>query len=181
MKRTIYLSYLLAAIALLAWALVIYAGFAIDSTALGEAQTIAAQQQQSDQAGYQDRIHSLAAQTTLQRLQLGTLTSTDVVTIVTLLETTGKSVGAKVSTALPEGGSVTLPGGGVLQPIAFVVDASGSFSSLMHALALYETLPIPSQVEQVDLEYVTTTPGASAGSWHLTAHVRVLTSADISS
>jgi hypothetical protein len=63
-----------------------------------------------------------------------------------------------------------------LQAVAFVVQAQGSFSSLMKLVALFEHLPLVSSVGEIDLER-TAAANQKAGLWHLTARIRVLTTA----
>ena len=180
MKRLSLLSYALLVLALCAWGAVIYAGYRIEAAASIRADAINVAQQQADQTAYVGRLHSLVGETALGRAQLESLMSSDVVAIVSGLESAGKNVHAKVTTAAPEGTPTTLPGGGQLQAVGFAVNASGSFSDLMHALTVYEHLSLPSTVEGVDIEALDQT-AAKAAPWNMTVHIRIITSAVISS
>lgn len=177
-----YIAWLFLFFSLLAWVAVVYAAFSIRGEAASSASTAESADQQLDRLAYTQRLSSLVATTADERALLDSFAQLDVVSIVKTMEAAGKSmhVNVQVNDAQPEIGAQALPGGGNLQPVGFVVEARGTFSSLMRVTALFEHLPLVSSVEQVELEYLGTS-GAGVLPWHLTLRVRVYTTAPVSS
>lgn len=177
-----YISYAALTLAIFAWTAVFYEGTQLTNEAADRAATAATVEQLAEKRAYAARLNALAADTKDERAQIERIVQTDVVTIANTIEAMGKSAGvsAQVSDALPENGGVDLPGGGKIQPIAFIVQASGSFQSLMRLASLYEHISLPSQVQQLDIEK---SGGADpkAPAWRMTIRIRVFTSATISS
>jgi hypothetical protein len=169
-------------LALIAWGALLWGSSALISNAQTRAQSAANQEQIAAKKSYTARLAALAQDTRDQRAVLESLVHPDVVTIVNGIESSAQSIGvpAQVTSALPEGEPTDLPGGGKVQAIGFVVEAHGSFSNMLKTAALFEKLPIASTVESIDLEKAAP-DGATASSWHLTAKIRVFTSAPISS
>lgn len=153
-----------------------YAALSIQTQAQVSATNVAQSEQQVDRAARTLRLSGIVADTKDERERLDTLIQPDVVSIVDTIEAAGAAarVKATVSDALPQGISRELPGGQPLQAVAFVVQAQGSFSSLMKLLALFEHLPLVSSVEEVDLEQ-SSAANPKTATWHLTARIRVLT------
>jgi hypothetical protein len=171
------------AFALCVWGAVGYAALSIQDQASMSASNAASSAQQVDKIAYAQRISALAADTQVERNQLDTLVGSGVVSIVNVIEAAGTSahVNAQVSDAIPEGAAVGLPGGAQLQAVGFVVQAQGGFTALMQAVTLFEALPLPSSVEQVELQQATATDPHAALLWNMTVRIRVLTTAVSSS
>jgi hypothetical protein len=113
------------------------------------------------------RLHATVQDTASDRASIESLLSMSILNAVEMIETTGRQAGAtnvSIADATPIAGS---PAAKDLTPYSIVVNAGGSFSSLMRAASLYETLTIPSILEQLELERVDK-------SWKSTAHLRVL-------
>lgn len=181
--RTLSLSaYSLLAIAVIAWGAVFFESSWLLGSASDRAQSAASSEQMSEKLAYAARLSALAADTKDERAQVEAMVRGDVVAIANTLEAVGKNagVGAKVSDALPENGATALPGGGAVQPIAFIVQTQGTFQALMRAAALYERLALPSQIEQLDMEK-SGSGDAKSAPWRMTLRIRVLTSAIITS
>jgi hypothetical protein len=134
------------------------------------------------------RIHTLARDTLNQRTQLEGLAHFDVISVADTIEGIGKIAGVKLTigsatseSTKPKKGAT---GGAQLHAVSFVVEASGTFSALMYAAALLETLPVPSSVESLEFEHVplsAVSESAASSGWRLIARIRVVTASDISS
>lgn len=135
------------------------------------------------------RLHSLARDTQNLRMQLDIIARPDIVGIADTIDSLGKIAGVtvRIGEAIPEAApgkrtaSSTPP---VLHGVGFVVEANGNFQSLMHAAALLAALPSLSSLQSLDLEHVPSSAAGrsgASGTWHLTARIRMLTTADISS
>ncbi len=127
-----------------------------------------------------EQTHAVLLATENDRASLDQLISVDVVSVATLLQKAGTASGVavKIDSATPSMSAET-PSGATFQTIDFALEADGSFASLMHALQLFATLPIPSSIGQVDLQVANVLPTASGaphnGSWHMTVLVHVIT------
>lgn len=125
------------------------------------------------------RMHAIAQDSAPERAALSGLLGSDVVVIVTQLEGVGKTAGVtlKLSGALPETPPAGLSGGSSIQAVGFAIEADGTFAALMRAIQLFETFPVPSSVERLDMQHATT----GGGSWHLSLYIKVLMDASSSS
>jgi hypothetical protein len=116
-------------------------------------------------------------------MQLDTVLDVDVISVVDMLEASGKAAGVKlvVSSVQPEG-APPLQGAGTTQVIGtgFVVEAQGKFSSLMHVAQLFETLPVPSKVGRLDIEHINVAEQKTSGVWRMNVQVHILTTSDTS-
>ncbi len=176
--RSAYIGWLSLGLAFGLWGAVIYTAFSIQTQAQTSATSVAQSEQQIDKAARTLRLSGIVSDTKDERVRLDGLIQSDVVSVVNIIEAAGAAayVSATVSDALPEGVARELPGGPPLQAVAFVVQAQGSFSSLMKLVALFEHLPLVSSVVELDLERNAAT-NPKVASWHLTARIRVLTTA----
>lgn len=111
------------------------------------------------------RLHATVRDTEVERAAINSLLDMGVLRIVEILETTARQAGAtevSVGAATPQ--SVTgAPAG--LTSVSVVINMQGSFSALVRAMGLYETLTIPSMLEQFSIENID-------GKWRATARVR---------
>ncbi|MCR4325449.1 MAG: hypothetical protein NUV59_01435 [Patescibacteria group bacterium] len=129
------------------------------------------------------RAGALVRDTVPARGELESYLQADVIEIVELIKAAGKSAGVslQLSSALPESPPAMQPvSGPSVNAIGFVVQGQGSFSSLMHAERLFESLPLAASVDRLD---ISRTPGSrsSSGDWNMNVYIRVLTTAPISS
>lgn len=124
------------------------------------------------------RLRAIAQDTLLNRTQLDAILDVDVISVVDMLEASGKAAGVKlvVSSVQPEG-APPLQGAGSAQVIGtgFVVEAQGKFSSLLHAAQLFETLPVPSKVGRLDIEHINVADQKSLDVWRMNVQVHTLT------
>jgi hypothetical protein len=139
--------------------------------------------QQANVAADAAKLRILANNNIERASKLDAIMSSDVPMIVETIKSVGTAAGVsiKISGALP----TTVPKNqkGV-QAVAFILESTGSFSAMMRALALFESLPLPSSIEIVDLSREGQGGGASSRtppSWHLNLKLRVITTATVSS
>lgn len=175
-----FVSWILLIVSVCAWGAVVYAGSHILDSSIERGAAASNADQQADRVAYALRVHALAEDSAKDRASMESLMSTDIVTIAKQIEDTGRSanVNASVSSANPETGAKELPGGAPLRAVSFVVQLQGSYSALLHAAKLFETFPIPSQIQDIELERISQGDAATQ-SWHMTLRLRVLTTSDI--
>ncbi|MBI5003839.1 hypothetical protein HZC00_01975 [Candidatus Kaiserbacteria bacterium] len=139
--------------------------------------------QQANVAADAAKLRILANNNSERAAKLDTIMSSDVPMIVEMIKSVGTVAGVpvKISGALPT--SVPKNQKGV-QAVAFILESTGSFSAMMRVLALFESLPLPSSIEIVDLSREGQGAGVSSHvsqSWHLNLKLRVITTATVSS
>jgi hypothetical protein len=134
--------------------------------------------EQSAQQGNAIELHALVTDTATERAALDTSVDTDVVGIANQIEAAGKAAGTQTTIG---SASVVGPAGvqSGVNELEFVVQSTGSFQEVWRAAQLYQTLPLPSTVSELDLEEIP--DGGKTVLWQLTADIDVLTSAQISS
>lgn len=118
--------------------------------------------------------HALVADSVSQRSALDTIVATDVVGIANDINAAGKS--ADTQTTIGSASAVDSSQAAGVNEVEFVVQSTGTFQQVWRAAQLFQTLPLPSGVSEIDFEQV-----PDSGLWQLTAHIDVLTSAQISS
>lgn len=166
---------LLLALAAWAGAWYLFSDVSARLSARAEANTTAAIQ--SEQTGSAIELHALVADTATQRGALDDEVDTDVVGIANQIDAAGKAAGA--TTAVGSASLVqALPASSGVNEVEFVVQSTGTFAEVWEAAQLFASLPLPSKLSEVDFQQV---PGSQGGSWQLTVHIDVLTSAQISS
>ena len=124
------------------------------------------------------QLVSMARDTKDVRSRLDALVRVEVVSMVDTIDTVGKDAGVfiQIGQAIPESAK-----NGPLRSVTFQMSAEGSFAALSRAIALFETLPIPSSVEQVRFTYTGGSDSGAKGRWHMSARLRIMTTADIPS
>lgn len=132
------------------------------------------------------RLHALARDTKTVREELDGLTRAEVLGIADIIEGIGKSagVGIKINGATPDSSPQSSDAAPDLQSVVFLVEAEGAFSSVMHAVLLFENLPVLSSVQSLELARVGDYAGPAktkAPLWRLSARIQVMTTVDISS
>lgn len=178
-KLTTYGSWGLLAFAISAWVLVIYGGMYLMDQGLLRADAITSAEQQQSRAAHAERMKALAEETAGERTRLEDLARYDITAIVTVLEQVGPASGANVqiSNASVEGSGTHIVDGVKMNTVAFIVSAEGSFADIVQATKLFENLPLPSEVSQVEFAR----SGDSAQTdWRLSGRVRVFTTATVS-
>lgn len=171
--------------AFLAWAVVGLFAWTIQSDEVDRALYVQTTQESESKEASAIRLHSIAQDTREERATLEGIFRTDVVSIVNLIETTGKAAGVKVtvSSVIPESAPPTQAAASAgIVATGFIIEAQGKFSALMHVLQLFETFPLPSTIGRLDIEYVPNARESGlSGIWRMNAYIRVLTTPDASS
>ncbi len=174
-RRLITVSWVLVAAAIALWCAVGYAGYMMISVADARASDMRAALTKANQEALNQRVKSLAASTEPERAQLEVMLKTDLVTIINTLEQAGKSAGvqAKVSDA-SLAGTQAIQNGDPIRAVIFSIQASGNYAQIMHAAQLYESLPLLSTVEQIEIERLQSESSKTA-VWNMLVRIRVFT------
>ncbi|MDO8576285.1 MAG: hypothetical protein Q7R90_03150 [bacterium] len=166
-------------LALLAWGIVGYFAWTINTDENKRAEDARNAQLTAVKNAQAVRTHALVADAAPDSAKLKELLNVDVVSASYMIESVGRAAGVKMrlSDAQPEGETGT----DILlqRAVGFVVTADGKFTELLHAVRLFESLPIPSSVTRLDIERAPKSPGTPASLWHLNVHIRVITTAQI--
>lgn len=167
MRAPLVLGWLGFTTALLLWGLF---GFLVWTLYIERAEYVSAESTTSEEAirgESASRLRATVQGTVTERESLIQLVNLSVLQVVEILEKTAQEAGARDISV----GNVT-PGSEPVRPgepntITVVINAEGSFVTLNRLLSMYETLVIPSSLEQFEMEYVEKT-------WRLTVRVRAL-------
>lgn len=113
------------------------------------------------------RLRATIEDTKDARASLDALIALDILRAVEILEQAARQAGAsEVSIGEANASSLGSKVPKDLSAVSIVVNIEGSFSSLVRAMSLYETLTVPSTLEQFEMEKV-------GSAWRATARVRV--------
>lgn len=172
---------LLVTLALVAWGLVGYFAWTISEDESNRVADAREAQVITISNAHAVRTHALALDTVEEGAKLKALLDVDVVSAAYMIEGVGKIAGVtvKLSDAQPE--TTSASGDLAVKVVGFVVTADGTFSALLRAARLFETLPIPSSVTRLDIEHAPKAAGNASSLWHMSVYIRVLTTSDISS
>lgn len=164
------------AAALLSWLGVGYFAWVIRSDEIRRTADIEVAQQTALRHDVAVRLRALVQDTADDRARLSALLATDIVSAVERIEGAGKAAGinAQLGNAVPES-APSVPNVSV-DAVGFVVAGEGTFAQTMHALQLFEALPLPASVRRFDLEHL---PDAGA-RWTMNASISLLTSSTLS-
>ncbi|MDP2648666.1 MAG: hypothetical protein U1D26_01185 [Patescibacteria group bacterium] len=182
-KGLTYIAWAFALIALISCVAVVYFAQMIANQEVEHADARTQADAATTREAARIRAGALVRDTVLPRGKLESYLQADVIEIVDLVKAAGKSAGVslQLSSALPESFPAVQPvSGPSVNAIGFVVQGQGSFSSLMHAERLFESLPVAASVNRLD---ISRNPGSkgSSGDWNMNVYIRVLTTAPISS
>ncbi|HUO50437.1 MAG TPA: hypothetical protein VMU25_02645 [Candidatus Paceibacterota bacterium] len=176
----VYVAFSVLAMSFLAWGSVFLLVYDIGGRIAVHASKMAAQEAASAQDATNLKMHSLVSDTLAQRTALSDLVSTDVVGIAAQIQNAGKA--ADTTTTIGAATPVPIQGNTAgIHAIEFLVQSNGTFPQIMKAAQLFETLPLPSSVQELDYEQIPPSGTQKVGSWQLSARIRVYTTADISS
>ncbi len=172
---------LLVTSALVAWGLVGYFAWTISEDESNRVADAREAQMITVSNAHAVRTRALALDTVEEGAKLKALLDVDVVSAAYMIEEVGKIAGVtvKLSDAQPE--TTSASGDLAVKAVGFVVTADGTFSALLRAARLLETLPIPSSVTRLDIENAPKAAGNASSPWHMSVYIRVLTTSDISS
>src|SRR3989344_3752427 len=184
LRRAIpYLSWICLLAAVAAWAGAGYFAWTISARADARAERLAALEQESARHAAGLRLHALARETREARDALEGIARPGIIEMIESIEAAGRDAG--ISLEIGEAAFAPSDPAARTRTLAFTVEGGGTFSKVMHAAALLESLPLPSSVDDVQLENLPAGAAASgrsgAGSWRLVIRIRFLTTADISS
>ncbi|KKW19286.1 MAG: hypothetical protein UY63_C0017G0063 [Parcubacteria group bacterium GW2011_GWA2_51_10] len=131
-------------------------------------------------------FQALARDTKDLRKQLDDMTRVDVLDAAGLIESVGDAAGVaiKINAASLEPVDGEESEDAELRAVSFLVEAEGSFAALMRTAELFETLPLPSSVQNLELERALSlneSAGKTVALWRLTARISVFTSSEIPS
>jgi len=161
LRLTAWLSFLLA---LALWAIFGYLVWSLYGERAEYVEAAANAQEAELRGQSASRLRASVQDSEVERASLEGLIDLTILRAVEILETTARQAGAKdvsIGEATPQGGSAT-----TLSSVSIVVNMQGSFSAIMRATSLYETLTVPSILEQFEMQKVD-------DSWRATARVRV--------
>jgi hypothetical protein len=113
------------------------------------------------------RLRASVQDTEVERAAMNSLLDLSILRVVEIIETTGRQAGATevvIGEATPVPLTGNVPAG--LTSVSAVVNLRGSFAAIIRAISLYETLTVPSKLDQFEIEKID-------NSWRATARVRV--------
>ena len=181
---TTYLPWVTTLVAIALWIGVGYFAWTIYSQEFLSAEKIADLDQGSVRQAAALRLHALVRDTKEERAKLESVARVDFIEMLEFIEQVGRDVGIPIEI----GQAISAPDSGAgsrVRSVGFVVEGEGSFAKVMHAAALFEALPKPSFVDELQFEMI---PASSAGSkksavnlWHMVVRMRFISTADISS
>ncbi len=172
--RTMSFAIFVALLALASWALVILFAWTISDLSAARVNAVLDEEKDSTKQAAALRLHTLVRETEHDRATLAALASSDVVHILDTIDSIGKDANVDLKIGQAQGSPATDQG---LRSVAFALNAEGSFDAVIKAAALIAALPIPSYVDQFQFERL---PNADRTLWRLGAHVRFLTTENIS-
>jgi hypothetical protein len=173
-----FLSLLAFVLALAAWVLVWFLYTDVSNRLSDRTNALSSLSLQSAQQENAIGQHALVSDTAAQRSQLDAAVATDVVGIAGAITAAGNAAGTQ--TTIGSASVVASSEAASVNELEFVVQSTGSFQQIWRAAELFQSLPLPSTVSEIDLEQLPTS-GKQTSQWQLTAHIDVLTSAQISS
>lgn len=172
-----YASALIAMLALFVWGSVGYFAWTISAEAEAHRSTIAGMEQKTAEHAFALRLHALARETKNERLRLEEISRTDLAGILDGIERLSKDSG--VSVEITQAPSISTVESSTMRVLSLSVETLGTFAQVARVVALLETMPIPSTVDELRFERTSGADGAARSSWRMIASVRFLTTADI--
>lgn len=155
-------------LALAAWGALGYFIMRVQGDRAEYASASALAEEASARGGERARLHSTILGTEIERAAIESLVNVTILDAVETIEKAAKEAGASdVKIGEASQGTAAQK----LSSVSFTVTASGSFIAVMRTIALFETLPLPSTVEQFEL-------AKSGTTWRLTARLRVTLAAE---
>ena len=167
-------------IALILWGGIAYCAWSIHAVqAAYAAKELSTQESEMQQSSIL-KLHALARDTRESREKLESLAHRDIVEILDSIEKVARDT--RIPIEIGEAQSATA--GASLAPlkiVSFVIQASGSFSQVLHVVTLLETLPSPSSVTELSFERLPEITRGGKNLWRVVVRARFFTTADISS
>lgn len=174
---TRYTSWLAFAVALALCAGVGYFAWMITAAAEEHSSKIASMEQEELESAAALRLHALARDTKDARTKLEQLSDADILEILDTIEALARDTGVPIQIGAP---SISSNEASPVRTASFIIEAQGTFTQVAHVVALLESLPIPSALDELQLERLPSSEGSKpARSWHIVTQVRIFTTADI--
>ncbi|MBI2612949.1 hypothetical protein HYW59_04055 [Candidatus Kaiserbacteria bacterium] len=124
------------------------------------------------------RLHALARETKDARTRLEQLSDSDLVEILDTIESLARDTGIPIG--IGQAPSISSTEASPIRVASFIIEAQGTFSQVAQVVALLESLPTPSSLDELQLERQGSVEGGkSAKSWHMVTQMRFFTTADI--
>lgn len=157
------------AVAILAWAG--YGGlvWALSAERVAYAQAVESREQNLAREQSETRLQAAVRDTEAERASLESLVRVPIVATVEMIEETGRAAGMREVTVVEATPQTTAAKD--LSAVSVVVQSQGTFAAAMRAYALYEAVPLPATIEQVELE-------KTEEGWNLRVRLRVLLASD---
>lgn len=174
---SLYASAAIALLALFVWGGVGYFAWTISIEAEAHRSTIAGMEQKTAENAFSLRLHALARETKNERSRLEEISRTDLAGILDGIERLSKDSGIPME--ITQAPSISRMESSTMRVLSLSVEALGTFAQVARAVALLETIPIPSTVDELRFERTAGAEGAARSSWRMIASVRFLTTADI--
>jgi hypothetical protein len=174
-KKIAITSWVLMCVAVCAWGGVVLGSQLIVRIAQERAADMKDALTKANQEALNQKVRALAATTEKDRASLESLLKTELVYMINTIEAAGATarVQSKVSDASLSG-TQPIPQSDPIRSVVFSVQAQGTYTQIMHAAKLYETLPLLSSVEQVELERVQSAEQKTP-LWNMLVRIRVQT------
>ena len=178
-------AWILLLLAIAVWAVVGWTAETIDAMVAAQQSTLDASVQQQSKDTTTLRLRALIADTAEPRARLTEFTRIDVIDAAKRIESAGQPVGVQLHV---RDAAVEVQQGAArnksVQVFGFSVEGDGTFTQLMNAVTLLQSLSFPVQIEQFDLTGTPndpTKPTPKYPQWHATLRLRIFTTASIPS
>ena len=182
-RRTTFFAWIVFLSAVCAWAGVGCFAYYISSLESAHTASIQSSQKSAAEAAQVSYLHKVVSSTADERAQLDSITMVDPSALANMVNTAGTSTGVDLKISNASAGNVSsVDGKTAAQTFSFLVTSQGSFSSVMYAAALLESLPVPSSVLQYTITHSSDTAGAAkGGGWQMNAQVQILSTSNTAS
>lgn len=169
-------SWVILGLAACAWVGVVFFIWTIENQKGDLAASQSSARSLEDRRASASKLQSLVRETTDSRARLDSIANVDVASMVDTIDAVGKDAGVyiQIGQASPDATKDS-----VVHSVTFQLTAEGSFVSIQRVAALLQTLPIPASLEQ--FQFNLADAGTPLGVWHMSARIRLLTTANISS
>lgn len=164
--------------ALLLWGAVIYAYMDVENRKREHFGIVSGAQEQARRDMVSSRLRSFMAETQRDRQTMEAIASTDILSVVAMIEESGKAAGVEVeiSSASPERSKGLSE---FVSAVVIMMRVQGTYSSTAYFLSLISTLPVPLYISQLDL--VREENATKQVLWKSSIRASVITTSKISS
>lgn len=174
---TRYSSWLVLLLAFATWSGVGYFAWVITAVAEEHAARIASVEQEKLEHESALRLHTLARETKEGRMQLDELAEQSIIEILDAVEAISKD--ARIPLEIGQAPSILANEAPIVKTASFAIESRGTFGQISQAIALLESFPIPSSVDELHIERLQSADVKAKGAWRLVARMRFFTTAEI--